>query len=76
MSDHDHGPTANLLDPVYCLTCDHTHVATIPAVTFRCDSCGFGAWGHSVAAAHADSFPEHVVFPVHHLTLCGVKESS
>lgn len=66
MTDHDHGPTAQLLDPVWCETCHHDHVATIPAVTFRCADCGFGCWGHSVAAAHADTLPEHVVHPVVH----------
>jgi hypothetical protein len=70
MTLHDHGPTAKLLDPVYCLTCDAEHIATIPAKTFACDSCGFGCWGHSVAAAHAYNFPEHIVFPLHHRTVC------
>lgn len=71
-ANHDHGPTAKLLDLVYCLTCSHEHVATIPAVTFVCDSCGFGSWGHSIAAAHADSFATHIVYPQHHATVCEV----
>lgn len=69
-ANHNHGPTAQLLDPVYCLTCQWEHVATIPAVTFACASCGFGSWGHSVAAAHADSQPAHIVYPRHHATTC------
>lgn len=74
--EHDHGPTAQLLDAVWCLTCQHTHIATIPAITFRCDRCGFGSWGHSVAAAHADSYGDHIVYPQHHATSCVIPPES
>lgn len=67
--EHDHGPTAQLLDEVWCLTCQHSHIATIPATTLRCASCGFGSWAVSVAEAHATSLPAHVVYPHHHQTI-------
>lgn len=61
--EHDHGPKARLLDEVWCLSCEHTHIASIPVVTFRCADCGFGAWGETVAESHATSWVEHVVYP-------------
>jgi hypothetical protein len=66
VSDHDHGPTAQLVEEVWCLNCQHVHVGTIPVTTFRCSDCGFGSWGASVAAGHAQMYPSHVVHPVHH----------
>jgi hypothetical protein len=71
MSDCDHGPTAQLLDEVWCLTCDHTHIGTIPVTTFRCagdndQPCGFGCWGIRVAEAHAETCPSHIVYPLQH----------
>lgn len=68
-AEHDHGPTAKLLDPVWCITCDHEHIATIPSATFACADCGFGAWGSSVAASHAAALPEHVVYVMTHQTI-------
>lgn len=66
----DTGPTAQLLDQVWCLTCQHSHIATIPATTFRCASdCGFGSWAVSVAEAHATNLPDHLVYPHHHQTV-------
>jgi hypothetical protein len=71
--EHDHGPTARLLDEVWCVTCQHTHIATIPATTFRCAGderpCGFGCWGATIASAHAASLPDHIVHPVLHQTV-------
>lgn len=58
---------------VWCLACQHDHIAGIPSVTWRCTGedpdtagCGFGAWSPEVAADHADGYPAHVVYPVHH----------
>lgn len=65
----DHGPAAQLLDQVHCLTCDHSHIATIPTTTFRCSHCGFGSWAVSVAEAHATTYPRHLVYPQHHQTV-------
>lgn len=65
----DRGPKAQLLDQVWCNSCQHLHIATIPVVTFRCADCGFGAWGDSVAAAHADGGDNHVVYAQHHATV-------
>lgn len=62
----DSGPKAQLLDDAYCLTCDHKHIPTIPVTTFRCAECGFGSWGVTVAAAHAESYSDHLVYPVLH----------
>lgn len=73
-----------LVDHVWCLTCAHTHIPAIPQVTFRCHAplpeghqtvpdgtsgCGFGVWSLTVAADHADAFPDHIVHPVHHQTV-------
>lgn len=68
-AEHDHGPTAQLVDEVWCLTCRHTHIGTIPATTFACYMCGFGSWGHSVAAAHAGMCSDHIVYALHHRTI-------
>lgn len=66
----DFGPTAQAVNHVWCETCQHTHVGTIPVTTFRCagddQPCGFGCWGTSVAVAHADGHPDHIVHPVVH----------
>lgn len=68
--EHDHGPTAQLLDAPFCVTCGHPHIGTIPATTFRCTGgdrpCGFGCWGATVAAAHAVNYPDHIVYPLLH----------
>jgi hypothetical protein len=71
--EHDHGPTAQLVEEVWCVTCEHAHIGTIPSTTFRCYGderpCGFGCWGASVAAAHATNFPGHLVTPTVHVTV-------
>jgi hypothetical protein len=67
--EHDHGPAAQLLDQVWCRTCHHTHIGTIPTHTFRCADCGFGCWGPTVAEAHATMDPDHIVHAVHHQTV-------
>lgn len=67
--ERDERPTAQLVDKVWCVPCDHTHIGTIPVTTFACADCGFGSWGASVAAAHAATFPNHIVHPVHHETV-------
>lgn len=67
--EYDHGPTARLVDTVWCLSCQHEHIGTIPVTTFRCADCGFGSWGATVAEAHASQYPTHIVHPVHHRTV-------
>lgn len=62
-------PLGPLYGDVFCLTCDHAHVATIPAVTFACADCGYGGWIIQVAERHAASYPDHIVHPVHHQTV-------
>ncbi len=49
------------LDHPYCLTCSARHVPGMPAYTWRCTDCGFGAWSTLLAARHAHSFPDHAV---------------
>ena len=58
-----------LHDDVWCMTCQHAHIPMIPVVTYACRDCGFGAWGDTVAAAHATSWPEHIVYGNHHQTV-------
>lgn len=60
----------DLLPMVWCRTCEHEHIPAIPAVTFRCASdCGFGVWDLTLAARHADLYPDHIVYPLHHQTI-------
>lgn len=66
--------TRRLLDDVWCRTCQHIHVATIPVVTFRCaggpdHGCGYGGWWVTEAAQHASDYPDHIVYPKHHETV-------
>jgi hypothetical protein len=57
------------LDEVWCLTCDHTHIARIPALTYRCADCGYGGWILSIAVTHATDRRTHVVYPLVHQTV-------
>lgn len=50
----------------WCRTCQHEHVAYMPAHTWRCDQCGFGSRAAHVAAQHARLHPEHEIGPVFH----------
>lgn len=45
----------------WCQTCANEHVANMPAHTWVCDDCGFGAWSYTVAAGHQAAWPEHTV---------------
>ena len=68
-------PPRHLLE-VWCLSCAHAHIPTIPVVTYRCNGaegqgephvgCGYGGWYPEEAARHADESPGHVVYPVFH----------
>lgn len=58
-----------LADPVWCWSCEHVHIPTIPAITFRCADCGFGAWDEQTAEDHATVLPDHCVYPSHHQTV-------
>jgi hypothetical protein len=63
-------PSARLHDDVWCRTCAHTHIPTIPTVTYKCADCGFGCWDADFAAtSHAVPYPDHVVHAVHHQTV-------
>lgn len=54
---------------VWCLTCEHTHVSTIPVVTYACGPrCGFGVWSITLAENHATEYPDHLVHAVEHRT--------
>ena len=58
---------SDLVDLVWCRTCEHAHIPDIPVTTFRCASnCGFGAWRLDVAEMHATRLPDHIVYPVTH----------
>lgn len=67
--------TRRLLDDVWCRTCQHIHIATIPVVTFRCagrgqgQGCGYGGWWVNEAGRHAEEWPDHIVYPEHHETV-------
>ena len=59
----------DIRDDVWCLTCEHEHIATIPVTTYACGDCGFGVWATSIAVSHASQWPEHVVYVRHHQTV-------
>jgi ribosomal protein L37AE/L43A len=59
------GMLAALARP-WCNTCNCAHVANMPAYTWRCRECGFGAQSSATAAGHALRFPEHEVYPIFH----------
>jgi len=57
-------------DPkVWCTRCQHEHIASIPATTYMCDSCGFGQWDLGSAAVHEASTPGHRTYPIAHPTV-------
>ena len=51
---------------VWCDTCAYEHIPFIPATTFRCHDCGFGAWVPAIALAHAEFYIDHDVYPIVH----------
>ena len=54
--------------PVWCKTCQHVHIPSIPVRTFRCsdeDRCGFGSWSPRIAQQHATKEHHHVLPIVH-----------
>lgn len=55
-----------IVDEVWCISCRHTHIPTIPVTTFLCANCGFGQWSEELAENHATMYPDHVVYPVIH----------
>lgn len=65
----EHPRLRDLVDDVWCLTCSHSHIPDLPAVTFACASCGFGAWEVPISEDHATRYPEHVVYAIHHQTV-------
>lgn len=67
--NRDTARAPRLVDDVWCVTCKHTHIPYLPAVTFRCADCGFGAWSEWVAVEHAELYRDHVVYPQHHVTV-------
>ena len=62
-------PHLHLHDHVWCTTCEHHHIPTIPAVTYACTDCGFGAWELDVAENHATMLCDHNVLAIHHQTV-------
>lgn len=59
----------HIADDVWCLTCEHVHIPSIPAVTHVCADCGFGQWDLGIAEWHANAYPDHIVYPLHHRTV-------
>jgi len=58
--DHDGEPK------MWCETCEHTHIASIPEVTYACHSCGFGSWYSQTATDHKILCPGHETYPLVH----------
>jgi len=54
---------------VWCSNCQHTHIPTIPAFTWACRLCGFGAWHLETALGHTASLPWHEVYLEAHPTM-------
>lgn len=56
---------------VWCTACECEHIPAIPTVTLCCADCGFGVWPEHLALAveHAEDYPEHVVYALHHTTV-------
>lgn len=65
LAEHDHAGQPK----VWCTRCQHEHVASIPATTYMCDSCGFGQWDLGTAAVHEASTPGHRTYPIAHPTV-------
>ena len=59
----------DIRDDVWCLTCQHSHIPTIPVTTYACGDCGFGAWATVMAVSHASRYADHAVYVVHHQTV-------
>jgi len=59
----------DIRDDVWCLTCQHSHIATIPVTTYACSDCGFGAWATVMAVSHANQYVDHAVYVKHHQTV-------
>lgn len=51
---------------VWCTNCQHEHISTIPAFTWACRLCGFGAWHLETALNHTASLPWHETYLVAH----------
>jgi hypothetical protein len=60
---HDHSGESK----VWCETCQHTHIASIPEVTYACHSCGFGSWHSEIATEHESLCPGHETYPLSHI---------
>lgn len=52
---------------MWCETCQHVHIASIPEVTYACHSCGFGSWHSETATEHESLCPGHETYPLGHV---------
>jgi hypothetical protein len=65
VAEHDHRA-----DPkVWCTRCQHEHIASVPATTYQCDSCGFGQWDLGSARLHEAQQDGHRAYPITHPTV-------
>ena len=60
---HNHGGEPK----VWCETCQHTHIASIPEVTYACHRCGFGSWHSETATEHESLCHGHETYPLGHV---------
>lgn len=51
---------------VWCTNCQHEHIKAIPAFTWACRLCGFGAWHLETALNHTAQIPWHETYLVAH----------
>lgn len=52
---------------MWCVTHQHTHIASVPRFTYQCKSCGFGQWYKSDADAHEAACEGHETYEVEHV---------
>lgn len=64
-TEHDHTDEPR----VWCTRCQHEHIASIPATTYECDSCGFAQWDLGTARLHEAQQDGHRVYPIAHPTV-------
>lgn len=65
VAEHDHRA-----DPkVWCTRCQHEHIASVPATTYECDSCGFAQWDLGTARLHEAQQDGHRAYPIAHPTV-------
>jgi hypothetical protein len=51
---------------VWCRNCETKHVASIPAMTFRCHFCGWGQQNYRDGLRHLIDCPGHAIMAVRH----------